>query len=77
MKLRKRFWIESIFALFSIISLLFTITQKDWVEIIFDIDPDQFNGSFEWLITITLIICTLILAASALYEIRRVIHVSK
>lgn len=48
--LRRRFWVEAaaagLTALFSVLTLLW----KDWIEIVFRVDPDHHSGSLEWLI---------------------------
>ena len=70
-QVRWSFWLEM--SLASITGVLFVITLvwRDWAEVIFHIDPDQGNGSFEWLIVGGLLVVTLGLFALAGYEWRR------
>ncbi len=65
------FWLEM--SLASITGILFVITLiwRDWAEIIFNIDPDQGNGSFEWMIVGGLLLVTLVLFSLAGYEWRK------
>jgi tetrahydromethanopterin S-methyltransferase subunit E len=69
--LRLRFWLEAGAA--TVTGLLFVITLfwHDWVEIIFDVDPDHGNGLLEWSIVGALLVVTVILFVSARYEWRR------
>ena len=65
------FWLEM--SLASIAGILFVITLvwRDWAEVIFRVDPDQGNGSFEWMIVGGLLVVTLGLFALAGYAWRR------
>ncbi|HVB63436.1 MAG TPA: hypothetical protein VNE17_01810 [Nitrolancea sp.] len=49
-RLRARFWVEAGFAGLSFIFAILTLVWKDWIEIVFRIDPDRHSGSLEWLI---------------------------
>ena len=50
MQLRRRFWIEVGLALASTTMLLGTVLWKDWIELVFGVDPDSSSGALEWLI---------------------------
>ena len=54
-------------------SILFVITlvQRDWIEIVFKVDPDNRSGTLEWLIVAVLVALTITLVALARYEWRR------
>jgi hypothetical protein len=56
-----------------ITGILFVITlvERNWIELLFHIDPDQGNGSLEWLIVGGLLVVTPVLFALAGYEWRR------
>jgi hypothetical protein len=45
-----RFWIALVLGLVSAIFAILTLVWKDWIEIVFGVDPDHHNGSAEWLI---------------------------
>ena len=68
---RTRFWIET--ALGTLTGALFAITLvwKDWIELAFKVDPDQFSGSFEWMLVAVSGLLTVGFAFLARYEWRR------
>jgi hypothetical protein len=69
--LRIRFWIEV--ALSSITAALFiaTIIWREWIELVFRVDPDRGDGSLEWIIVATLLVATVVFAWLARAEWRR------
>ena len=48
--LSRRFWLEAGLAAASVVLLVVTLFWRDWIEIVFRVDPDNGSGSFEWLI---------------------------
>jgi hypothetical protein len=48
-----------------------TLVQRDWIETVFGIDPDNHSGALEWLIIGGLLIVTITLFTLASYEWRR------
>ena len=50
---------------------MITLVRNDWIEIVFGIDPDNNNGTLEWLIVGVLIVLTITLFILARYEWRR------
>ena len=69
--LRRRFWLETGIALVTGIVFLITSVWHDWIEIIFNIDPDQGSGLLEWLIVGALLVATITLIVLARYEWRK------
>lgn len=69
--LRGRFWLEAGLGLITAVSFLVTLVQRDWIEALFGIDPDQHNGSLEWLIVGGLLALTVMFVSLATYEWRR------
>ncbi len=71
-RLRPVFWIET--GLAALTGLLCVITPfwPDWIEAISGWDPDQHDGSVEWMIATGLLALTVILGAAAMSEWRRV-----
>lgn len=69
--LRSRFWLEAGLSLITAVSFLVTLVQRDWIEALFGIDPDQHNGSLEWLIVGGLLALTVMFVSLATYEWRR------
>lgn len=72
---RRWFWVEV--ALASVAGILGVITPiwPDWIEIISGWDPDQHNGSVEWLIAGALLIISGAIFAIARVEWRRTVAV--
>ena len=48
--LRFRFWFETGMAILTSILFAVTLVWRDWIEIVFGIEPDGGSGSLEWLI---------------------------
>jgi hypothetical protein len=69
-RLRTRFWVEAGFATLSLIFAVLTLVWKDWIEIVFRVDPDQHSGSLEWLIAFGALAIAVIIAAAARSEWR-------
>lgn len=70
-QLRRRYWVETGMALLSSVVLLVTVLWKDWIEIVFRVDPDQSSGSLEWLIVLVSLAITVTAVALARREWRR------
>lgn len=69
--LRWHFWLETGMAIVTSILFVITLVQRDWIEIVFGVDPDQANGSLEWLIVGALLVVSITLFTLASYEWRR------
>lgn len=69
-RVRRRFWVESVFAIVTGLVALLTIIQHDWLEV-FGIEPDAGNGSVELLIILGLAALTVLFAAAAGVDWRR------
>jgi hypothetical protein len=68
---RRRFWLETVLASVTGILCLVTLVSREWIEILFNVDPDGGDGSLEWAIVAVLFAVTLILSAMARAEWRR------
>jgi hypothetical protein len=55
--------------------LLFVITLvwKEWIEIVFGVDPDSGSGALEWAITLSFLALTIAFAVLARRERQRLI----
>jgi hypothetical protein len=71
-RLRRRFWLETSLALVSSSVFILTVVHRDWIESVFGIDPDQGNGTLEWLIVGTVLVVSLALFTLASHEWRRI-----
>jgi hypothetical protein len=69
--LRRRFWLETGIAIITGILFVITLIRNNWFEIVFRVDPDNNNGTFEWLIVGVLLLVTITLFILASYEWRR------
>ena len=69
--LRRRFWLETGMAIITSILFVITLVQKDWIEVVFNVDPDNRSGALEWLIFAALLVVTVTLFTLASYEWRR------
>jgi hypothetical protein len=69
--LRRRFWLETSMAIVTSVLFVFTLVQKEWIEAVFSVDPDNRSGALEWLIVATLLVVTIVLFTLASYEWHR------
>jgi uncharacterized membrane protein len=72
-KFSRLFWVEVCLAAITAVLALITPIFPDWIEALTDWDPDQHDGSVEWMIVVGLFIVAIVLAAAALYERRRIV----
>ncbi len=69
--LRRHFWLETGLAIVTSIWFVLTLAQRDWIEFVFGVDPDQGNGTLEWLIVGALLVVSITLFTLASYEWRK------
>jgi len=69
--LRWRFWLETGMAIITSILFVITLVQRDWIEVVFGVNPDSRSGILEWLIVAVLLVVTITLFTLASYEWRR------
>jgi hypothetical protein len=69
--LRPLFWIEALLAVITGITAILTLLWKDWIEIVFHVDPDGGNGSVEKLVVLVSLGATVTLSVLARREWRR------
>lgn len=70
-QLRQRFWVEMAAAFASGGLLILTLAWKDWIELIFRVNPDHGSGALEWLIVVVALAATATFTTLARYEWRR------
>ena len=69
--LRLRFWLETGMAIVTSILFVITLGQRDWIEIVFNVDPDNRSGTLEWLIIGSALVVIITLFTLANYEWRK------
>jgi hypothetical protein len=68
---RIRFWIEAALALLTAGLFVLTLISREWIELLFKVDPDGGDGSLEWAIVAVLLVATVVFAWLARVEWRR------
>ena len=66
-ELRTRFWVEIVLAAITGGLFVLTLFWRDWLEV-FGVDPDNHDGSVEWLIVAGLFVLSVAFAVSARRE---------
>ncbi len=69
--LRWRFWLETAMAIITSILFVITLVRRDWIEVVFGVNPDSGSGILEWLVVGALLVVTITLFTLASYEWRR------
>lgn len=69
--LRPLFWVEAGLAVIAGMLAIITPFFPDWIEAVSGWDPDQHDGSVEYLIVVALFVVTVALIAAARLEWRR------
>ena len=62
---RIRLWIEVALAVLAAGLAILTLITREWIELLFGIDPDAGSGALEWAIVIALFIASVTLALIA------------
>jgi hypothetical protein len=69
--LRVRFWVEAGLAALCALLAILTLFTRDWIEALTGFDPDNHNGSFEWMIVAALALVCILLSIAARADWRR------
>ncbi|MDX3803172.1 ABC transporter permease [Streptomyces sp. AK04-3B] len=68
---RRRFWAEIALGTLSGLLFLITLIWRDWIEMLFGVEPDAGSGAVEWLIVAVTALVTVLCALGARTEWRR------
>lgn len=68
---RIRFWIELALATLAAALAVLTLITREWIELLFGIDPDKGSGALEWAIVIALFAASGALALIARWDRKR------
>jgi hypothetical protein len=68
---RIRFWIEVTLGFLTASLSVLTLISREWIELVFGVDPDGGDGSLEWAIVTLLLLATAVLSWFARVEWRR------
>jgi hypothetical protein len=71
MHVRARFWVEAVLAALAVGLFFLTLVLRNWIEVVFGINPDSSSGSLEWSIVGALFVASVALVALARVEWRR------
>ena len=67
MDAKLRFYLEALLAVLSTGLFILTLISRDWIEVLFHVEPDEGNGTLEWLIVVVLFV----VSAALIYLARR------
>lgn len=73
---RARFWIEAGLAVLTAILFVVTLISREWIEVLFGVDPDGGSGRLEWGIVAFLFLATVVFGALARSEWKRRVAVA-
>ena len=73
---RIRFWILVALAVLSAGLALLTVVTREWIEVLFGVDPDNGSGALEWAIVIALFVASAALALIARWDRRRYVAIA-
>lgn len=68
---RIRFWIEVALAVIAAGLAILTLITREWIELLFGVDPDQGSGALEWALVIALFVASIALALIARWDRKR------
>jgi hypothetical protein len=68
---RKRFWLQIILACISGGLTVLTLIWHNWIELLFEMEPDGGDGSAEWAVVLIFIVLTVTFSGLARMEWQR------
>lgn len=68
---RVRFWLELVYGLLGAVLFVVTLVTREWIELIFGVDPDNGSGALELAIALGLLAVSIVSGLLAVREWRR------
>lgn len=65
MDAKLRFYLEALLAVLTTGLFILTLISRNWIEVVFGIEPDEGNGSLEWVIVAGLFVVSVALITLA------------
>lgn len=72
--LRLRFWLETVLGSACLILAIVTLVSREWIELLFGVDPDRGSGALEWGVVGVLAVGAALAGGLARREWRRRAH---
>lgn len=69
---RHRFWLEAVAAAIAAVLMLLTLITREWIELVFGVDPDGGSGALEWFIVAAFLVLSISLSLMARREWRTI-----
>jgi uncharacterized membrane protein YhaH (DUF805 family) len=69
---RLRFWAALVLGCVSAVLFVLTLITREWIEVVFGVDPDHGSGALEWAIVIVTAVAAIACLGYARFEWRRV-----
>jgi O-antigen/teichoic acid export membrane protein len=70
-QVRARFWVEAVLAVLTIGLFILTLIARNWIELVFGVEPDGGSGALEWLIVGGFFVLAVVFSGLARAEWRR------
>lgn len=70
-KMGRWFWVETVLACASGFLGLLTLVWRDWIETVFNVDPDHGSGWAEWVAVAVLLVIAAVVGSLARTEWRK------
>jgi hypothetical protein len=69
--MRRRFWVALVLGGISAVLAVLTLITREWIEILFGVDPDGGNGGMEWAVVVVTAVTAFVCLGYARVELRR------
>ena len=62
---RSRFWLEAAAGAVCGVLAVVTLFSREWIELVFGVDPDRGSGALEWAVVLAMFIVTAMSSVAA------------